>query len=63
MRRPVEDDAEDYACLLGRIVPLRLIAGAPIRDDRCDPAISVPDYAAEYSALYSRLCLAEQVFL
>jgi len=46
---PVEDDAEDYALpVWAGIVPLRLIAGAPMRDERCDPAIPVPDYAAGY---------------
>jgi nitroimidazol reductase NimA-like FMN-containing flavoprotein (pyridoxamine 5'-phosphate oxidase superfamily) len=46
---PVEDDAEDYALpVWAGIVPLRLTAGAPMRDERCDPAIPVPDYAAEY---------------
>ena len=46
---PVEDDAQDYALpIWAGIVPLRLTAGAPMRDERCDPAIPVPDYAAEY---------------
>ena len=34
----VEDDAEDYAFpVWAGIIPLRLVADAPIRDDRCDP--------------------------
>jgi hypothetical protein len=46
---PVEDDAEDYALnVWAGIVPLRLVTGAPIRDERCDPALPVPDYAANF---------------
>ncbi len=46
---PVEDDAEDYALAVwAGIVPLRLTAGAPIRDERCDGAIPIPAYAANY---------------
>jgi uncharacterized protein len=46
---PVEDDAEDYALpVWAGIVPLRLVADAPVRDERCDPAIPVPGYAAHY---------------
>lgn len=46
---PVEDDAEDYALAVwAGVVPLRLVADAPIRDERCDAAIPVPGYAARY---------------
>jgi nitroimidazol reductase NimA-like FMN-containing flavoprotein (pyridoxamine 5'-phosphate oxidase superfamily) len=46
---PVEDDAEDYALSVwAGIVPFRLVADAPIRDARCDDAIAVPGYAADY---------------
>jgi len=46
---PVQDDEEDYALpVWAGIVPLHLQAEAPIRDERCDPAISTPAYAAEY---------------
>jgi nitroimidazol reductase NimA-like FMN-containing flavoprotein (pyridoxamine 5'-phosphate oxidase superfamily) len=46
---PPEDDAEDYALRVwAGVVPLSLAAGAPIRDERCDAAIPVPGYAAEY---------------
>jgi nitroimidazol reductase NimA-like FMN-containing flavoprotein (pyridoxamine 5'-phosphate oxidase superfamily) len=46
---PVEDDAEDYALgVWAGIVPMRLAAGAPMRDERCDAHIPVPEYAAEY---------------
>jgi len=46
---PVQDDEEDYALpVWAGIVPLRLQAEAPIRDERCDPGIPVPAYAAKY---------------
>jgi len=47
---PVQDDAEDYALpVWAGVVPLRLEAQEPIRDERCDPAIPVPPYAANYT--------------
>jgi uncharacterized protein len=47
---PVKDDDEDYALpIWAGVVPLRLQAGAPIRDDRCDPAMPTPPYAAHYA--------------
>jgi nitroimidazol reductase NimA-like FMN-containing flavoprotein (pyridoxamine 5'-phosphate oxidase superfamily) len=46
---PVQDDEEDYALpVWAGIVPLHLQAGAPVRDERCDPAIPTPAYAANY---------------
>jgi uncharacterized protein len=46
---PVQDDEEDYALSVwAGIVPLHLQADAPIRDERCDPAIPTPAYAAKY---------------
>jgi len=46
---PVLDDEEDYALpVWAGIVPLHLQAAAPIRDERCDPAIPTPAYAANY---------------
>ena len=45
----VEDDAEDYALpVWAGVVPLRLVADAPLRDERCDPALSTPAYAANF---------------
>src|SRR5438034_1080855 len=42
----VEDDAEDYALpVWAGVVPLRLVADTPLRDERCDPALSTPAYA------------------
>ncbi len=46
---PVEDDAEDYALKVwAGIVPLRVVADAPIRDERCDAGIAVPEYVEEW---------------
>jgi nitroimidazol reductase NimA-like FMN-containing flavoprotein (pyridoxamine 5'-phosphate oxidase superfamily) len=46
---PVEDDADDYAlCVWAGIVPLRLVADAPIRDERCESSLPVPDYATNF---------------
>ena len=46
---PVEDDAEDYALKVwAGIVPLRLVADAPIRDERCDPSLPIPAYAINF---------------
>ena len=45
----VEDDAEDYALRVwAGIVPLRLAAGAPIRDERCDASLPTPGYALNF---------------
>jgi uncharacterized protein len=46
---PVKDDEEDYVLpIWAGIVPLQLQAKAPIRDERCDPAIPTPPYATNY---------------
>ncbi len=46
---PVEDDAPDYALpVWAGVIPLALSPGAPIRDERCDPSIPTPAYAAHY---------------
>jgi uncharacterized protein len=45
----VEDDAEDYVLpVWAGVVPLRLVADAPLRDERCDPALPTPAYAANF---------------
>jgi nitroimidazol reductase NimA-like FMN-containing flavoprotein (pyridoxamine 5'-phosphate oxidase superfamily) len=45
----VEDDAEDYALpVWAGVVPLRQVADAPLRDERCDPALPTPAYAANF---------------
>jgi uncharacterized protein len=46
---PVEDDAADYGLpVWAGVIPLTVVPGAPIRDERCDPAILTPAYAAIY---------------
>lgn len=46
---PPEDDAADYELpVWAGVIPLHLTPGAPIRDERCDPSIPTPAYAAEY---------------
>ncbi len=46
---PVEDDAPDYALpIWAGVIPLHLTPGTPIRDERCDPSIPTPAYAADY---------------
>jgi uncharacterized protein len=46
---PVEDDAEDYALpVWAGVIPMRLVADAPVRDTRCDPALPEPAYASLY---------------
>jgi len=46
---PVEDDPEDYALpVWAGVIPLRLLADPPLRDERCDPAIPAPAYASPY---------------
>jgi uncharacterized protein len=45
----VEDDADDYALpVWAGVIPLRLVADPPIRDSRCDSAISTPPYASHF---------------
>jgi uncharacterized protein len=47
---PPEDDDPDYALpVWAGVIPLRTVADSPIRDERCDPGISPPAYAARYS--------------
>jgi len=46
---PAEDDAPDYALpVWAGVIPLSLTPGAPIRDEKCDPSIPTPAYAAHY---------------
>jgi nitroimidazol reductase NimA-like FMN-containing flavoprotein (pyridoxamine 5'-phosphate oxidase superfamily) len=45
----VEDDAEDYALKVwAGIVPLRLVADEPVRDERCDAGIPTPPCATQF---------------
>jgi nitroimidazol reductase NimA-like FMN-containing flavoprotein (pyridoxamine 5'-phosphate oxidase superfamily) len=46
---PPEDDAPDYALpIWAGVIPLRVAAGGPIRDEKCDLGIPLPAYAANY---------------
>jgi len=46
---PVQDDEADYGLpVWAGVVPLRMEGGVPIRDERCDAAIPVPEYAKAY---------------
>jgi hypothetical protein len=46
---PPEDDAPDYELpIWAGVIPLQLTPGAPIRDEKCDPSIPTPAYAAHY---------------
>ena len=45
----VEDDAPDYALpVWAGIIPLRLVADAAFRDERCDASTPTPAYAAHF---------------
>jgi hypothetical protein len=47
---PPIDDEDDYKLpIWAGVVPLRLVAGAPITDDRVPKEISAPEYAVSYS--------------
>jgi nitroimidazol reductase NimA-like FMN-containing flavoprotein (pyridoxamine 5'-phosphate oxidase superfamily) len=47
---PPIDDEEDYAFpTWAGVIPLEVVAGAPINDPRLDPGTPVPKYAREYS--------------
>jgi len=46
---PPEDDADDLTLpVWAGVIPLRTVEEAPLRDERCDPGIPVPRYAAPY---------------
>lgn len=46
---PVEDDAADYELpVWAGLIPLRRVAEAPLRDERCSPSIPTPAYAEHY---------------
>jgi uncharacterized protein len=46
---PVEDDAPDYELpVWAGTVPLRLVADAPIRDERCAATLPTPAYALQF---------------
>lgn len=46
----VEDDAPDYELpVWAGIVPLELAIGGPLRDERCDSKIALPDYLRNFT--------------
>jgi nitroimidazol reductase NimA-like FMN-containing flavoprotein (pyridoxamine 5'-phosphate oxidase superfamily) len=46
---PPHDDAPDLPLpIWAGVIPLRMMADAPIRDADCSPEIPVPDYVAQY---------------
>lgn len=46
---PPLDDPDDYAVSVwAGVIPLRLVADAPVRDPKCDPSLEVPPYTAHY---------------
>ena len=46
----VEDDAEDYVLRVwAGVVPLRVVADAPVRDERCDATLPTPYYALHFA--------------
>ena len=46
---PPLDDPDDYALSVwAGVIPLRLVADAPVRDPKCDPSLEVPPYTAHY---------------
>jgi uncharacterized protein len=46
---PPEDDAPDFALpIWAGVIPLRTVAGVPIRDEKCDLEIPLPAYAENY---------------
>jgi len=46
---PPEDDAPDYALpIWAGVIPLQMIPGAPIRDERSDPSIPLPGYLENF---------------
>ena len=47
---PPIDDEEDYSFpTWAGVIPLEMIARAPIPDERCDPKLPVPAYASKYA--------------
>jgi uncharacterized protein len=47
---PPMDDAPDLPLpIWAGVIPLRMVAGEPIREEQCSPDIPVPSYAAHYS--------------
>ena len=45
---PIDDDADYALPVWAGVIPLHLAFDAPVRDERCDPALPTPAYAAQY---------------
>ncbi len=43
---PIDDDPDYDLRVWAGVIPLRLAAGSPVRDERCDPALPDPVYVA-----------------
>jgi uncharacterized protein len=42
---PIDKDEDMALPVWAGVLPLRTVAGAPVRDDRCDPAVPAPGFA------------------
>ena len=45
---PLDDEADHAMRVWAGVIPLRMVADAPVRDERCDPQIPSPENAARY---------------
>ena len=45
---PIDDDPDYALPVWAGVIPLHLAFDAPVRDERCDPAIPTPGYVAHY---------------
>lgn len=46
---PVEDNPEDYSLpVWAGVLPMQLVLGEPIRDERCEPSLQVPPYIRNF---------------
>ena len=50
---PIDDDEDYNLAVWAGVLPLRLIADAPVVDDRVPAGIEAPDYVKEYSRMTS----------
>lgn len=46
---PLDDEPDLPLPIWAGVIPVRLVAGEPIREDQCSPDIPVPNYAVHYS--------------
>jgi uncharacterized protein len=45
---PIDDDPDYALRVWAGLIPLQLVPGSPIRDEKCDSSIPVPAYAIDY---------------